>query len=194
MADIKKIKSSLKDAGDIANALVVVSSALAILQPAANVIANTLKDKVEERKDLVSIPELYTKDIPMKLDRAKILLEECGFKVEPIAIREANIKYKDCFDLQIVGSKPKHKQKVKPGTIIFLKYVTSEIIEESKKMFDLSEKHRAEIKLEKAKNRSEQKEKNRKIVDDVTSSIQERVMSVAVKKSTKSQQENSTKN
>jgi hypothetical protein len=173
MADIKRIKKGLKDAEDIANALVVVSTALAIFEPVINAAAKTVKEKVKERKDLVDIPELYSRGLPIKLERAIILLEECKLKVEPVAIRDANIKYKDCFDLQIVGSKPKHKQKVKPGTLVFLKYVTSEVIEESQKLFDKSEKYKAEVRLEKANKRLEQKEKNKKMVDDVITNIQQ---------------------
>jgi len=170
MADIKKIKRGLKEAGDIANALVVVGSAFASLEPVITVAAKTVKEKFEERKDLINIPELYSRGFPIKLERGIILLKECNLKVEPVAVRDANVKYKDCFDLQIIGSKPKHKQKVKPGTIVFLKYVTSEVIEESKKLF-----------LEKTNKRSEQKEKNKRIVDGVITNVQRGAIDITTK-------------
>lgn len=180
MADVKKLKKGLKEAGDIANALVVVTSALSILQPAVNTVSKIVKEKVEERKDLVDIPELYSRDFPINLERAIVLLKECNLKVEPVAIRAAHVKYKDCIDFQIVGSKPKHKQKVKPGTLVFLKYVTPEIIEESQKLFEESEKHKAEVKLEKANKRFEQKEKNKKIIDGAITNIQQSAIYITV--------------
>lgn len=168
--DIKKIKQASKDIDDIAKALVVVGTAFVSLEPVINTVAKTVKEKFEERKDLINIPELYSRDFPIKLERGIILLKECNLKVEPVAVRDANIKYKDCFDLQIIGSKPKHKQKVKPGTIVFLKYVTSEVIEESKKLF-----------LEKTNKRSEQKEKNKRIVDGVITNVQRGAIDITTK-------------
>lgn len=167
---LKKIKQASKDIDDIAKALVVVGTAFVSLEPVINTVAKTVKEKFEERKDLINIPELYSRDFPIKLERGIILLKECNLKVEPVAVRDANIKYKDCFDLQIIGSKPKHKQKVKPGTIVFLKYVTSEVIEESKKLF-----------LEKTNKRSEQKEKNKRIVDGVITNVQRGAIDITTK-------------
>lgn len=178
MADIKK---RLKDAGDIANTIAVVGSALTILQPAVSAVAKTVKEKADERKEFVDIPELYSKGLPIKLDRAKLLLEDCGLKVEPVEVRDVNVQYKDCFDLQVVGSKPKHKQKVKPGTLVYLKYVTSNIIEESRKLFDESEKRKTEVKLEKINKQLEQKEKTKKMVNDVMTSIQQSAIDITGK-------------
>jgi len=38
--------------------------------------------------------------------------------------KDANIKYKDCFDNQVVSSHPSQNKKVEPGTRVHLKYVT----------------------------------------------------------------------
>jgi hypothetical protein len=175
--DGKKIKRGLKEAGDIAGALTVVVSGLAVLKPVVDAAVEKGKEILEERKALVDIPELYSKGFPIKLDRAIEELEESNLKAEPIAVsvNDANQKYKDCFDLQIVGSKPKAKQKVKPGTLVFLKYVTSEVIEKSQKLFDESEKRKAEEKRERVNKRAEQKEKYKKTVDKMKHDV-ERVL------------------
>lgn len=181
MTNKSKIIKGLAGVNNIVSAITVLGVALEVAQPAIDAISKPVKEMVEERKALVDIPDLYSKGYPIKLDRAKLLLEDRGLKVEPVSITDASIKYKDCFDLQVVDSKPKHKQKVKPGTLVYLKHVTSGIIEESKKLFDESEKHKAELKQKKTNNRLEQKEKTKQIVNGVVINIQQSAIDITAK-------------
>lgn len=67
---------------------------------------------------------------------------------------------KTCFDRQVVGTVPKQGQKVNPGSIVYLKYVTGEIIEKSKQLHNAAEMKKAEAKKSKSK-RAKNKEKTR---------------------------------
>lgn len=124
--------------------------------------------KAEQRKALVEMPEIYSSDYRLKLEDAKRWLEEDGLKPEAIIV-QPDIAYKDCSDLEVVASNYKLKQKVKPGTRIILRYVTSEVIEASQKLFEESERQKAEVKQKKA----EQTIKNKQNVDKAVANVQQ---------------------
>jgi hypothetical protein len=173
-ADIKKIKKGIKEAEDIAAGITGILAAVALLEP----LTKEVVKKVDERKDFVDIPPLYSKNIPIKLERATVLLEDRGLKVESVAVQEANIKFKDCLDQQVVWSKPKHKQKVKPGTLVFLRYVTSEIIKRSQELFEELERQKIETKQANAIKRAEQKEKIKKKIGDTVINVKQNINSI----------------
>lgn len=160
-------------AGGTLGVLAIVSTVISIATPLIDIVDDKLKERAEERKDWVTIPELCSKTIPMKLDCTIDALEKLDLKVgySAIDLKNANSKYKDCFDLQIVWSDHKRKQKVKPGTLVLLKYVTSEIIEESQRLFDESEKQKAEAKCAKANKINVQQQKAKKIVNSSLETI-----------------------
>ena len=158
--------SGLNKVGDAATAVAAIGAALAVLKPLVEPIADKIVEAAKDRKQYVEIPYLYSKEISLTLERAKALLEDSGLRVEPIQIREADAKYKDCFDMQVVGSNPGHKRRVKPGTLVYLKYVTGEIAEKSKLIFEESEKQKLEIKEDRERKRLEQKDKKRQARND----------------------------
>ena len=65
-------------------------------------------------------------------------------------IKEADPKYRDYEDTQVIDSNPKQGAKVKIGTTVCLRYITAEVIEESQKIFDDSVRIKREAKEQKA--------------------------------------------
>ncbi len=173
MAKTNKSQNSGSSSGDALGIIAIAGAVIGLAKPVIEIIDDKRKERVEEQKDWVTIPELCSKRSPMKLDCAIDILEKLNLKVasNSVKLNNADIKYKDCFDLQIVRVETKHKKKVPPGTLVVLTYVTSEIIEESKKLFEESETHKAKVSLEKSKKRSEQKEKHKQLITNTIEKI-----------------------
>jgi len=134
--------------------------------------------KSEERSTLVEVPEMYSSDYRLKLEDAKRWLEEDGFRPEAVVV-QPNIIYKDCAEFEVVATNYKLGKKVKPGTRIILRYVTSEVIATSQEMFIESEKHKAETEREKAENQAVRAEiraghavKNKQNLDKTVATVQ----------------------
>lgn len=115
------------------------------------------KDETEPSEELISMPELCSKKFPLKLDEAKELIEGHGLKALPIEvrIRDAHVRYKDCFDLQVVACNKKANSKLKPGEVVIIQYVTREVIDESLRIFEEAERQKATLKQERADRRAE---------------------------------------
>jgi 2',3'-cyclic-nucleotide 2'-phosphodiesterase (5'-nucleotidase family) len=126
---------------------------------------------VDARGSLVEVPEMYVSDYRLKLEDATRWLEEDGLKVEAVIVQPA-IEFKDCSDLEVVASNYKLKQKVKPGTRIILSYVNSEVIEASRKLFEESERQKAEDEQMKADKKAEQAMKNKQNIDKTVTAVQ----------------------
>ena len=129
-----------------------------LTQQGINVGTKVYVKKAEENKALVEIPEIYSSDFRLKLKDAMDWLKEDGLNAAPVIV-QPNIKFKDCSDLEIVGTNYKLGKKVKPGTRIILKYVTTDVIEDSRKLFDESERQKAEAKQKKAEQSAKNKQK-----------------------------------
>ena len=110
------------------------------------------KDETEPSEELISMPELCSKKFPLKLDEAKELIEGHGLKALPIEvrIRDAHVRYKDCFDHQVVACNKKANSKLKPGEVVIIQYVTREVIDESLRIFEEAERQKATLKQERA--------------------------------------------
>ena len=67
-----------------------------------------------------------------------------------VPLNEASVKFKDCFEGQVVGIIPKEGSKVKPGTMICIRWVNQEMIDKSKIIFEELEAKKA-IRREKKK-------------------------------------------
>ena len=122
----------------IAAGISLAATVLPLVEPAINIAQDQINKIAEERNQLVEVPELYSKGFPLTIEQATKLLDGLGFKFELIklSISDAKSKYKDCFDLQVIETHPKAKQKVKPGSNILIKYITQEVIDESQKIFE----------------------------------------------------------
>ena len=97
------------------------------------------------------------KKFPLKLCEAKELIEGHGLKALPleVRIRDAHVRYKDCFDLQVVACNKKANSKLKPGEVVIIQYVTREVIDESLRIFEEAERQKATLKQERADRRAE---------------------------------------
>jgi len=123
---------------------------------------------VEERGTMVEVAEVHSSDYHLKLDEAKRWLEEDGLKTEAVIVKP-DIAFKDCADMEVVGTNFKLGQKVKPGTRIIVKYVTADVIEASQKLYEEGEKQKAEEQQKK----TEQAEKNKQKFDNAVSTVQD---------------------
>lgn len=120
----------------------------------------------------VVIPELYRKGFPIDLAQAEKLLTECGLKVSKSKLRmkEADSKYHDYEDTQVIDSNPKQGTKVKIGTTVCLRYITAEVIEASQKIFDDGVRIKQEVKEQKAAEKQEKKEHLKESVSETIDS------------------------
>lgn len=93
--------------------------------------------------------------------QAKELLTERGLKVakSKLRMKEADPKYRDYEDTQVVDSNPRQGATVKVGTTVCLRYITADVIEESQKIFDDSIRIKQEAKERKAAEMQEKKER-----------------------------------
>lgn len=130
-----------------------VISALAGLATAAtplvvNAINNAKSKSSEKSEEKIKIPELYHKGFPIDLEQAVRMLEDCGLKssTSKLTMKEANPRYRDCFDSQVIGSNPKQGTIVKIGSTVCLRYIPEEVIAESQRLFDDMQRTKAEAK------------------------------------------------
>lgn len=157
----KKIVNGIKGAATAA------SAAATIIQLAEPVI-DYLDKRIEERKKLATVPELYLKEYPLTVEQAVEILNGCGLKATLVEIPKvaARIQYRTYFDTQVVKTEPRAKQKVEPGTYIKIKYITQEVINESQRLYEESERQKAEKACEKLENQTKRKEKTRQVMSD----------------------------
>lgn len=169
----KNTTTKFKNVENAATGIAMVASVLPLVKPAIDAVRDYTDKTIEERKKLIAVPELYSKEYPLTVEQAIELLSGCSLKAIPIkvSIKDADIKYRDCFDFQVIKSQPRAKQKVEPGTSILIKYLTQDVIDESQRLFADLEKRKKQIELEKSVKRSERKEKTKKVLSNVTSKV-----------------------
>ena len=126
--------------------LIVEGAAIPIAVNVADKMVNAIAEHKDNGERKILVPELYIKDFPIDIGQARILIEDCGLKISEskMTIKEANSKYKDCFDGQVIDSNPKQKTSVHKDAVIYVKYITQEVIDESIKKFEDEEKAKEE--------------------------------------------------
>lgn len=159
-----------KPNGNIGGTLGLVAGIVGAVTPLAVELIDRIpkKEELSPSEELIFMPELCSKKFPLKLDEAKEFLESRGLKALPIEVRlrDACVKYKDCFELQVVGSDRKPNSKLKPGDTVIVQYVTQEVIDESRRIFEEAEKQKAALKQERAVKRAEQMERAKTVAGD----------------------------
>lgn len=179
-------KSTKNTGGNIAAGVAMAASIVPLVKPAIDAVRDYADKTIEERKKLVSVPELYSKEYPLSVEQAVEILESCGLKATLVKMStaDANIQYRHCFDSQVIKSLPKSKTKVERGTAVLIKYITQEVIDESQQMFDISEKRKEEQHFEKSVKRTE---KTKQVVSGIIGTVQESTKKIpsAFHKSTK---------
>ena len=159
-----------KPNGNIGGTLGLVAGIVGAVTPLAVELIDRIpkKEELGPSEELIFMPELCSKKFPLKLDEAKELLESRGLKALSIEVRlrDACVKYKDCFELQVVGSDRKPNSKLKPGDTVIVQYVTQEVINESRRIFEEAEQQKAALKQERAVKRAEQIERAKIVAGD----------------------------
>lgn len=159
-----------KPNGNIGGTLGLVAGIVGAVTPLAVELIDRIpkKEELGPSEELIFMPELCSKKFPLKLDEAKELLESRGLKALSIEVRlrDACVKYKDCFELQVVGSDRKPNSKLKPGDTVIVQYVTQEVINESRRIFEEAEQQKAALKQERAVKRAEQMERTKAVAGD----------------------------
>ena len=159
-----------KPNGNIGGTLGLVAGIVGAVTPLAVELIDRIpkKEELGPSEELIFMPELCSKKFPLKLDEAKELLESRGLKALSIEVRlrDACVKYKDCFELQVVGSDRKPNSKLKPGDTVIVQYVTQEVINESRRIFEEAEQQKAALKQERAVKRAEQMERAKTVAGD----------------------------
>lgn len=158
----------------IVSGVTAATSLLALAKPVADTIQDYASKTTEERKRLVSVPDLYSKEYPLSVEQAVELLNNCGLKSTLVktSIDDSDVKYRKCFDSQVISTKPKRNQKVEPGTMILVKYITQEVIDESQKIFAEREARKNESALQKKNKHLEREQKTKQIVQTARSKVQ----------------------
>lgn len=157
----KKVVSGIKGA---ATGVAAAASIIQLAEPAIEYVDK----KIEERKKLIIVPELYSKEYPLTVEQAVEILNGCGLKATLVKTSkvDARIQYRTYFDTQVIKSQPRAKQRVEAGTSVLIKYITQEVIDESQRLYDESEKQKAEKACEKLENQTKRKEKTKQVMSD----------------------------
>lgn len=164
---------SNKNISGVIGAIGAVGGLITAVTPLVEKAIDNAQNKPTEKIDTkVIIPELYRKGFPIDLKQAEELLTERGLKVSKSKLRmkEADPKYRDYEDTQVIDSNPKQGVKVKIGTTVCLRYITAEVIEESQKIFDDSVRIKQEAKEQKAAEKQEKKERLKESVSETMDS------------------------
>lgn len=164
---------SNKNISGVIGAIGAVGGLITAVTPLVEKAIDNAQNKPTEKIDTkVTIPELYRKGFPIDLEQAEELLTERGLKVSKSKLRmkEADPKYRDYEDTQVIDSNPKQGVKVKIGTTVCLRYITAEVIEESQKIFDDSVRIKQEAKEQKAAEKQEKKERLKESVSETMDS------------------------
>ncbi len=175
-------KNSNKNVSGIAAGITMAASVLPLVKPAIDAVRDYADKTIEERKKLVAVPELYSKEYPLTKEQAIEILESCGLKATLVkaAMSDADIRYRNCFDMQVIKSHPKAKQKVERGSSVLVKYITQEVIDESQHMYDLAEKQKVEIQIAKATKQEERKEKTKQMMAGVMENAKKGIEKIPV--------------
>lgn len=166
MADVKKPK--VNAGGGLGLAAGLIGAAAPIVVELIEKLPSEPKHSDEEKTILM--PELCSKKFPLTLSEATALLESHGLKALPTEVRlkDACAKYKDCFEFQVIASNKKVNAKLKVGDTVIVQYVTQAVIDESQKIFAEAARQKEEAKQERVIKRSEQMERAKTAVIDMT--------------------------
>lgn len=126
------------------------------------------KPKPVEDANYIGMPNVLNKNFTLNLSKVTELLENYDLKVLPVEVplNRAGAKYKDCSEFQVVACDKKAKTKLKPGDTVIVQYVTKEVIDESRRIFEEAEQEKATLKQERTVKRAEQIERAKIVAGD----------------------------
>lgn len=121
----------------------------------------------DAKNEFKAFKNLVTNKSSVTLPVAQKLMENYGLKVlsQSLDIREADAKYKDFVDMQVVDIKyPSNKLKV--GDTVIIKYITQEVLDRSIQLFDEEQKQKEIAKKKKNEKVEEQNQQVKKLISD----------------------------
>lgn len=177
MPKLSNLDKALKGVRKVADHSADITSIVGL----ASMAAKTTLSMVDEQRNKIDISGLlHDKTGHHKnLSEAKECLKNKNIDILefPIKLSEADPKFKDCFEFQVVDMYPKNR--IDPGETLHLYYVTSDVIERSKQLFDEQEKQKEKIRSEKQEKRLERKERINKKVSNVVDTTQREIKKVS---------------
>lgn len=117
-----------------------------------------------DQSNQVIMPDVLDKQFCLTLPKATELLENFELKVLPVEVsiceaRTKYVKFKDYSHMQVIACSKKAKTKLKAGDTIIVQYITQEVIDESRLIFEKIERKKADAKQAKIERRAAQMEK-----------------------------------
>lgn len=163
MPKLNNLDKALKNVNKVANHASAIGAVAGLVSGAAMFVVE-LANKRERKIDISAI--CNKTGHPMSVEEAKEYLEKAEVKAMyiPIKVSEANIKYRDCFEFQVVDVKP--SVRITHGNIPQVYYVTREVIDESQGIYELSKKQKAEVRATKIARQTERKKKTQQLISD----------------------------
>ena len=151
-----------KNSKDVAGVLGTAATFIQVAKP-------IIDEWLEQRRNQTKVPGLYRKGFPLDFDQATGMLVSCGLRASccRLTLNDAKPQYRDCKDLQVVGSSPKQGTLVPPGSTIVLKCVPHEVIVRSQEIFEESEQAKMEAKEKRKADKLERKEQTRQGVEKI---------------------------
>lgn len=162
MPKLNNLDKTLKGINKIANHASAISVVVGLVSTAVTFFVE-IADKREQK---FNVSTCNTIEHPMTIEELKEYLEKAEVKAVyiPMKVSEADPKYRDCFELQVVDVTPSGR--ITRGDIVQVHYITSEVINKSRCLYEDSEQQRTTAELEKQRKQSEQKMRTRHMVTE----------------------------
>lgn len=162
MPKLNNLDKALKNINKVANHASAISAVVGLVSTAATFIV----EMADKRERKIDISACSTTKHPMTIGEVKEYLEKAEVKAVyiPIKLSEADPKYRDCFEMQVVDITP--SSKITLSDIPQVYYVTREVIDKSQQLFKESEQQRMMTEIEKQKKQLERKEKTMQVVTE----------------------------
>ena len=184
MPKLSKFDKALKYVNKTASAAPAINIVAGLVISGATIIAQTMNNMEQK----IDVSDICAKDgHPTSLAEAKDYLERINVKSMefPIKYSEADPKYRNCIDNQVVDVRPRGR--VAADDTLRLYYVTQDVIDRSKELF---EEEQARLKIqaeEKEAKRAEQKAKTKAATAEAVGAIKQGVgkLSSALRSKTK---------
>lgn len=180
---LAKVAANVKGFGSVAAVIGVVS-------PLVEPVVDIAKDKIKERRELLTVPSLCSKGFPIPKEQAVEVLSQIGFVPVPseLPIYEAKPKYRNCDCFQVIKTDPPKGKKLAKGQSVVVSYITQKVIDESKRLFEEEQARKADEKAEREKKRADQQELNKKRVNEIKGKLKSGAEKLAPKHNKKSKE------
>lgn len=174
-------KSKRKGAGKVSKIGKAISAAKTVLSVAdaaeeslpkvINYLADQIPQAIEKQKQLVAVPDLCVDGYLLTTSQAEEQLKSKGLGVIFVeaTLADADTKYREYCEGQVIGTNPKANAKVEPGSIVAVKYISQKVIDRSVQLYEEAEAHKIDI----TNRKKARKRKRNKKVGQVIQSVKD---------------------